>query len=114
MFSSEEKELIINYIQNKIECFKQMCIYGNDITIYEKMMENIKSDKQMREQFLFELYDLITNREYFDKIHNPLHKSIIKKIENTSTYKASVVRYEKSNRKYVIAQRRKQCKSLVK
>lgn len=73
--------------------------YTTGITQYYNLIAKIKEDKKLNENEILELHCLITNKENFDKIHNLLHISIIKKIEQSQTYKNMLLKYERNEKK---------------
>lgn len=105
LLTNEERELLINYIIEKINVFKKIkkeienedtskmdssllkdrraiirqC--GHDISYFINLETKLRTDGMARKSDALELWCMADNKEQYDKIHNDLHITIVNKLK---------------------------------
>lgn len=109
-FTEEEKKLIKEYCDTRIEfikkepkipgCFEVLMLKCEIKRVIEKF-------NHIKPAVFDELYNMVWNFEYLDENHNALNLSILAKLEDTNHYKDICKEYEKclKRRKEYLEQR---------
>lgn len=97
-FTEEEKKLIKEYCDTRIELIKKgpkIPGWFEVLMLKCKIKRVIEKFNHIKPAVFDELYNMVWNFEYLDKNHNALNLSILAKLEDTNHYKDICKEYEK-------------------
>ena len=109
-FTEEEKKLIKEYCDTRIELIKkEPKIQGwfEVLMLKCEIKRVIEKFNHIKPAVFEELYNMVWNFEFLDKKHNSLNLSILAKLEDTSYYKNICKEYLEQRGPYFIKYREK-------